>query len=306
MAPKAAKPAMKKATPMAKQKSSGIKPTKKPKLTKLTPKALAAKDVKQMSLEEKLQAWKEKDDINAPLSLKHDEQKKLSSKFLNALKGAPSEVESQWSSIAGLPPGKKTQAKQAMVKSWLLDRQWGDTFISHVKHLSLTQEQKHTEKPQTIKELEAKYSEAELNDLMQSGGITEVTHAKSGRVKMYIDHGMWERSKTVNKIRSMSSRVEKQEDDDEQLEMFDKGFDAFSMDIGKAEDFFLSDCSKLPDKPQEKKKGGGLMEWTSLMTPLWRSSRKRTCRQPPCSTTRPLLSRPWCMTSKPIPTMRRL
>ena len=39
-----------------------------------------------MSLQEKLEMWKSKNDVKAPLTLNHVEQKQLSSKFNHALK----------------------------------------------------------------------------------------------------------------------------------------------------------------------------------------------------------------------------
>jgi len=208
---------------------------KKPS-SKLTEEALEQHSI--MSLEEKLENWKKKGDIEAPLALDHKEQKRLSSKFLHALKGAPSEVSSHYSKLSELQPGQKNKQKQLLVRSWIMDRGWGETFSTHSKSLTFNLENKQIEKPMTMKELELKYTDDEIADLLESGGISEVKHAKSSRVKLYVDHGLWERSKSLVKTRATSSKATKHETDENALEGFDHGFTGFSMDLDKAEDFF--------------------------------------------------------------------
>ena len=202
-APLAMKTVMKsvlKAKGHASSESDVPKPVKRP-ATKLTADIIKnQKGMKSMSLEEKLEAWKVKGDIEAPLpELDHAEQKRLSSKFLNALKGAPDDVASQYSKISEMPAGKKTQSKQLMVKSWIMDKQWGEQFIEMNKTLDFKFKNKRIERPQTMKELEAKYDEDEIADLLASGGISEIRHQKSSRVKMYIDHGLWEKKRKLKR-----------------------------------------------------------------------------------------------------------
>ena len=241
---------------MKSSKAVGVKKTamkavasgKKP-ATKLTSKALAAGKNKPLTLDEKLKKWKEDGDMESPLGLDHVEQKQLSSKFLNALKGAPSVVSQAYSKLSQEPEGQKNKNKQLLVKSWIMDKQWGDTFIEHTKSLTYNQENKQVEKLETLKQLEQKYSEDEISDLLQSGGIAEVRHNKSNRVKLYIDHGIWERSKSLNKTRAVSSKSTKQEDEEDALEGFETGFNSFSMDLEKAEDFFLQECTNTKGGP---------------------------------------------------------
>ena len=67
----------------------------------------------------------------------------------------------------------------------------GDTFLNHVQSISFQKSLKTVEKPVTMKQLEKKYDDDQISDLLESGGITVVAHTKSSRVKMYIDHGLW-------------------------------------------------------------------------------------------------------------------
>ena len=241
------------------------KPVKRP-ATKLTADIIKnQKGVKSMSLGEKLEAWKAKGDIEAPLpELDHAEQKRLSSKFLNALKGAPDDVASQYSKISEMPAGKKTQSKQLMVKSWIMDKQWGDQFIEMNKTLDFKFKNKRIERPQTMKELEAKYDEDEIADLLASGGISEIRHQKSSRVKMYIDHGLWEKEKEVEKRTSVSSKQSKAAEDEE-VECFNKSFKTMSMDIDHVEDFFLQEAAALEGPGDDTLSTVGKKQKTGLL-----------------------------------------
>lgn len=246
--------------------ASGSETKGKKPASKLTAASLKSqKGMKGMTLEEKLEAWKAKGDFEAPLpQLDHVEQKQLSSKFLNALKGAPDEVASQYSKISELPSGKKTQSKQLIVKSWIMDKQWGDKFLQMSKNMDFKFSNKRIEKPQTMKELEAKYDEDEIADLLASGGISEIRHQKSSRVKMYIDHGLWERQKEVEKKTSVSSKTSKAAEEEE-LETFNKAFKTMGMDIDQVEEFFLTEASALDGKDDETQSTVGKKQKTGLL-----------------------------------------
>ena len=251
--------------PAPKAKSSGSKPAPKVRSKFMSNCKVSANTQKKpatgfvqssqagMSLEDKLQLWRSKNNVNEDLGLDHEEQKKLSSKFLNALKTAPSEAQSVYSDTASLASGLKNKTKQSIVKAWLLDNKWGDNFLSFTKSINFSQDSKKIEKPITRMELESKYSEEEINDLLESNGITEVSHKGSSRVKLYVDHGMWEKSKTLTKSRNLGRTMEKKEDDDDALEDWDRGFNS-SIDVDKAEDLFMKDCASLKPKPVDDDK----------------------------------------------------
>ncbi len=222
-------------------------------------KAMKQASSSSMTLEEKLKMWREKNDISADLDLNHEQQKQLSSKFLNALKSAPDDAKSQYSAVSTLPGGQKTKSKQALVKAWILDNKWGENFLHYTKTLNFGMTSTKTEKPLTRMELEAKYSEEELNALLESGGISEVSHSGNARVKLYVDHGMWEKSKTLTKNRTLVRKQVKTEDDEEALEDWDKVFNGVSLDVDQAENLFMKDCTSLikakdPENPENEKK----------------------------------------------------
>ena len=197
-----------------------------------------------MSLKEKLEMWKSKNDVNAPLDLDHVEQKQLSSKFKHALKTAPEDAQSAFSEACSKSSGKNA-AKQAIVKAWLLDNKWGESFLGFQKSLTLGQGVKRLQKPMTRLELEQKYSPEEINELLQSGGLQQICHDGSTRVKMYIDTGMWEKTKTFDKVRTISKTSNKHDVDEEELDQWDAGFDNCIVDFDKAESMFLKDCKAI-------------------------------------------------------------
>ena len=73
-----------------------------------------------------------------------------------------------------------------------------------------------------MKELQARYSEEELAELINDGGIQECKHSNNGRITMYIDHSNWQNERRVNASRSLTSSKKKSMDDDE-----DQAFDSF-------------------------------------------------------------------------------
>ena len=203
-----------------------------------------------MSLKEKLEMWKSKNNVDEPLELNHVEQKQLSSKFKHALKTAPEDAQSAYSEACSKSSGKNS-AKQAIVKAWLLDNKWGESFLGYQKSLTLNQGVKRMQKPQTLKELEQKYTEEEINELLQSGGLQQICHDGSTRVKMYIDNGNWEKSRTFDKTRTISKTSNKHDADEDELDQWDTGFDKCIVDFDKAESLFLKDCKAFKEDEEE-------------------------------------------------------
>jgi hypothetical protein len=197
-----------------------------------------------MSLKEKLDLWRSKNDITAPLQLDHSEQKQLNSKFKHALKSAPEDARSMFSDACSKESGKNA-AKQAVVKAWILDGSWGDTFVKYNKTIKYDQSMKTIAKPLTRRELEAKYSEEEISALLESGGITQVSHSGSTRVKLYVDNGYFEKTKEISKQRLISKEQGMKEDDLDAIEEWDMSFDNMHVDLQQAETLFLKDCKQL-------------------------------------------------------------
>ena len=210
-----------------------------------------------MSLEEKLELWRKKQDFSAPLDLDTTQQKQLASKFQTALVKASPDAKSVWSEALSQPPGLKLESKQTVVKSWLMDKSWGQTFMKYSEKIVQNKSFKREDKPVSMLELQRKYTEAEIQDRLETGGITECRHSSRGRVKMYLDHSNWLKTTETSKVKSLE-KSRTQEGDDEDLEDgWNGGFGGFNVfDEDQAATFFLGNEPSAP-VPALKGKGKG-------------------------------------------------
>jgi hypothetical protein len=99
----------------------------------------------------------------------------------------------------------------------------------------------------TQKELESKYTDEELEMLIDTGGITEVQHSKNSNVTMFIDHSNWEKTRTMEKKQEIGTIKQNKETDADELQMIEEGFHSFGLDFDSSEKFFLKDVRKDPD-----------------------------------------------------------
>ena len=216
-------------------------------------------DQTEMTLEEKLDMWKQKQDFNAPLELNSQHQKQLSGQFKTALAKANADAKSVWTDALSMAPGLKQEAKQTVVKSWIMDKNWGQSFIKYTE--KITQDKAHTqqEKPRSMKELESKYTADEINDLLETGGITICRHSLKGRVKMYIDHSNWARTTTTIKQKSLQKdRSQDYEPGEDGNDCWTGGFNSFNgFDEDQSFKFFLADDPVVaPQNTKGNGKGG--------------------------------------------------
>ena len=101
------------------------------------------------------------------------------------------------------------------------------------------------ERPKTWKELQQKYTEEELQDLVSTGGITQCPHSKNGRVTMWIDHSDWEKTSLSSKSKSLGSKRQKMEFEREEQEGFQSLLDSFvDFDPATMEKVFLKDLQQ--------------------------------------------------------------
>ena len=63
-----------------------------------------------MSLTEKLEKWKESQDIKEPLELKTEDQKRLASRFQTALQKATPAAHEAWKEACASPPGLRNES----------------------------------------------------------------------------------------------------------------------------------------------------------------------------------------------------
>ena len=64
--------------------------------------------------------------------------------------------------------GFKQQAQHRIVKAWLLDRKWGDTFVSIVEYIEHKKTFVERQKPLSYKQLLEKYTEDEISELLET------------------------------------------------------------------------------------------------------------------------------------------
>jgi hypothetical protein len=223
-------------------------------------KADAKQHLAAMSLEEKLELWRKKQDFEAPLDLDTAQQKQLASKFKTALVKAGPEAKSVWSDANSQPAGLKLEAKQLVVKSWVMDKTWGQAFKKYTEKIEQDKSFKKEDKPVSMMELQRKYTDAEIQDLLETGGITECRHSSRGRVRMYLDHSNWAKTTSTHKVKSLEKYRVMEDDEDDADGGWDGGFGGFNVfDEDQAGSFFLGDDpSILPLKGKGKGKGDPL------------------------------------------------
>jgi hypothetical protein len=157
-----------------------------------------------------------------------------------ALQKAGTDAKSVWSDANSQPAGLKLEAKQTVVKSWIMDKSWGQVFMKYSEKIVQDKSFKREDKPVSMLELQRKYTDAEIQDLLETGGISECRHSTRGRVKMYIDHSNWSKTTVTSKLKTLekSRNQENGEEDDG----WDTGFQAFNAyDEDQSAAFFLGD-----------------------------------------------------------------
>ena len=216
-------------------------------------------DAGTMSLQEKIASWKEKNDVAANLELDRNEQKNVLSQFKNALNSAPQEAKDAWEKASTASAGQKHLQKQAVVKGWLLDRSWGETFLHSVQSLSFDKSFLEKEKPISKKELQMKYDDDEIERLLEDGGIVPVKHSKNSSLQMYIDKSNWERQRKVSKTHKFEKNQQGEIGEDE-VNLWDQSFSHDPWQDGghgKIMDLFRPNRSienKQENKDKEKEK----------------------------------------------------
>ena len=246
---------------MKKTKKAGSPKTKAMKVMKVMKRPSVADiaddlhgEDEDMSLEEKIAMWKAKQDPALPLKLSTVHQKQLSSKFNHALSKANDEVQSMWSAACNKPRGQKTDAKQSIVKSWIMDKSWGKQFLSYLQAISQDKSFTVEQKPVSWKELQAKYTDKEIQELLEDGGITEVRHSNKGRVTMYIDHSNWKKSIQLNKRKEMKKAQNKEITEDDELDRLDDAFKSFDTWQEHSRDGIDNFLNALPSSSGKGKK----------------------------------------------------
>ena len=185
--------------------------------------SLASESLAPMSLEEKLELFRQKNDQQAPLpQLTVQEQKRLAGKFNYELDKTPEAKAVVGSACSEASAGSKNKARQDFVKSWILAGGFGEKLFAIVEEVKVGKSFSQVEKPVSMKELQQRYTDEQIGQLLSEGGIRECRHSKYGSITMYVDHSNWSKERRVEASKSLSSSRRKAMDEDE-----DRAFDAF-------------------------------------------------------------------------------
>ena len=67
---------------------------------------------------------------------------------------------------SSLPRGQKREGQQLVIKSWLLDKQFTNSFFQSVQKITSTKKSQQVETPVSRKQLQEKYTEEEIAELL--------------------------------------------------------------------------------------------------------------------------------------------
>lgn len=218
-----------------------------------------------MTLEEKMAKFRASGGADSEIldNLSIAERKQLSSKFNYQMErsGMRSVVEA---STASLGRGMKQRAHQEIVKSFVLHGGFTDTWMEHFKTLSFQKSFTEKERPMSMKELLNKYTQDEVDDLLETGGLVACKHSKDGRITMYIDKSDWEKTTATTQGRSLMTKQSKELNSDE-AEEWDHMHSRLHID---------SDSNKLMDNMAMKKTKEGEETGSALSLKIWGKKEK--------------------------------
>ena len=170
---------VKKPSSMKAMQATNSSPKNAPSSPKKTMKASSAmkaptpmksiKESKQMSLDDKIQLWREKNDGNGKdaeepdLSL--EEWSKVNGRFKTAMNKNP-EAKEAWENASNLSRGQGVQkAKRQAMIAWLMDPSFGRGFQEYIQSVSYDQRHSTLERPETYKQLLERYDDMEIESM---------------------------------------------------------------------------------------------------------------------------------------------
>ena len=179
---------VKKPSSMKAMKSTNSSPKNAPSSPKKTMKASSAmkaptpmksmkvkkggKESKQMSLDDKIQLWREKNEGNGKdaeepdLSL--EEWSKVNGRFKTAMNKNP-EAKEAWENASNLSRGQGVQkAKRQAMIAWLMDPSFGRGFQEYIQSVSYDQRHSTLERPETYKQLLERYDDMEIESMVDA------------------------------------------------------------------------------------------------------------------------------------------
>lgn len=127
-------------------------------------------------------------------------------------------------------------------------------IVQSVKHRKTYTEK---EKPVSMKQLQEKYTEEEIAQLLEDEGIVSVSHSRRSSVQMFIDKSNWSKTSSISKQNEMAKKKSAELGNEEiaSLEQVFGSFDPYQSSGRSAlKDFFMKQGA-VEDK--EKQRQGG-------------------------------------------------
>ena len=127
---------------------------------------------KKLSLEEKIQLWREKNkdaasDAEEEPDLSHEEWQKVNGRFKTAMNKNQT-AKDAWENASNLSKGNVQKAKRQAMVAWLMDPSFGKGFQQYIQTVSYDQRHTTTEKPETFKQLLERYDEEEIEAMVDA------------------------------------------------------------------------------------------------------------------------------------------
>ena len=127
---------------------------------------------KKLSLEEKIQLWREKNkdaasDAEEEPDLSHEEWQKVNGRFKTAMNKNQT-AKDAWENASNLSKGSVQKAKRQAMVAWLMDPSFGKGFQQYIQTVSYDQRHTTTEKPETFKQLLERYDEEEIEAMVDA------------------------------------------------------------------------------------------------------------------------------------------
>ena len=127
---------------------------------------------KKLSLEEKIQLWREKNkdaasDAEEEPELSHEEWQKVNGRFKTAMNKNQT-AKDAWENASNLSKGNVQKAKRQAMVAWLMDPSFGKGFQQYIQTVSYDQRHTTTERPETFKQLLERYDEEEVEAMVDA------------------------------------------------------------------------------------------------------------------------------------------
>jgi hypothetical protein len=160
-----------------------------------------------------------------------EDWKKLNQRFVQTqLKKAEPEVQEIWSGVSETAGRSgKWEKQHQILTAWVIDPKCGDTFMGHVRSLTLTEKMTSEEQWVSKKKILEDYDESEVEEMLQNGSLEYRKNPLNPKRFQYKKIEI-KRAKQMSSEKAMSVRGKKTIDDDNTWGRLSKAFDNVNLD----------------------------------------------------------------------------